>query len=235
MREQNLLPGGLPATYNHRWHKSSPNQIPFPHDNILCSCCLFCRGTFNCMMPAGVLAFGAATVAVLRKLRRPAHQNVHSVKFIPYSGEPASLVDCIVVDCTHPDAQTFTHHKNDNNPKVQPADCSTGIVLNALGVSSPSPELKTALEKPNVSVNHFDADALIAMWCLINREAARNHDKRALCCRTVTILSSDQGWFLDFLHPPLCRQGCSLGRVAVVTRQTSQLMITRTYQDCSSS
>ena len=146
-------------------------------------CCLYVQETFtySCKMPAGVLAFGAAT-AGLRKLRRPAHQIVHSVKYIPYSGEPASLVDCIVVDCTHPDAQTFTHHKNDNNPKVQPADCSTGIVLNALGVSSPSPELQIALEKPNVSVNHFDADALIAMWCLINREAARRHDKRALCC-----------------------------------------------------
>lgn len=87
--------------------------------------------------------------------------------------------DCVVVDCTHPDAQTFTHHKGDNNPPVTAADCSTGIVLNALHVKSPSPDLKMALAKPNVSVNHFDGDALLAMWCLINREAAVKYSKRA--------------------------------------------------------
>eukprot|EP00892_Ulva_mutabilis_P003797 jgi/Ulvmu1/178/UM001_0182.1 len=137
------------------------------------------------MMGPGVLLFSAATVAVLHKLRRTKPTRASSVKYIPYSGEPASLQDCVVVDCTHPDAQTFTHHKKDNNPSVQPADCSTGIVLNALGADAQSPELKTALEKPNVTVNHFDADGLLAMWSLINRDSAQKHSKLLRCAARI--------------------------------------------------
>jgi len=135
------------------------------------------------MMGAGALLIGAASAAVLRKIRQQRTTRCCSVTYVPFSKESNLVHDCVVVDCTHPDAQTFTHHKGDNNPAVTAADCSTGIVLNALDVTSPSPDLKMALEKPNVSVNHFDADALLAMWCLINREAAAKHSKRAFNTR----------------------------------------------------
>lgn len=131
------------------------------------------------MMSAGALVLGAATVAVWRKLKHHRAKNCRSVQYVAFSQDSAIVHDCVVVDCTHPDAQTFTHHKGDNNPAVKAADCSTGIVLNALSVASPSPDLKTALEKPHVTVNHFDADALLAMWCLMHRDLAGKYSKRA--------------------------------------------------------
>uniref|UniRef100_A0A061R1C2 Uncharacterized protein n=2 Tax=Tetraselmis sp. GSL018 TaxID=582737 RepID=A0A061R1C2_9CHLO len=75
------------------------------------------------------------------------------------------------VDCTHPRALTLTHHKGNRNPKqLKPADTSTGLVLNA--IRFPDGPASEWIEKPYVSTNHFDVDALTSVWTFINRELA---------------------------------------------------------------
>ena len=48
-----------------------------------------------------------------------------SRRYIPFN--PDKSEDCLFVDCTHPSALTFTHHKGHRNPPdVPPSDTSTG-------------------------------------------------------------------------------------------------------------
>eukprot|EP00951_Prasinocladus_malaysianus_P007687 scaffold55200_cov39-Prasinocladus_malaysianus.AAC.1 len=73
------------------------------------------------------------------------------------------------VDCSHPTALTLTHHKGNNNPPgLDLADTSTGgallpvrkcLVLHALKAAE-GDEISHWVEKPYVSTNHFDIDAL---------------------------------------------------------------------------
>lgn len=92
--------------------------------------------------------------------------------YVPFS--EAVAADAVVCDCTHPQRPTFTHHKGHRNPPgVPPADTSTGLVLNALASGAALPGW---LDRPAVTVNHFDGDALFSAWSVINRGAAAQHD-----------------------------------------------------------
>lgn len=133
----------------------------------------------NEMAAAAALLLGAATAGIYRKLKRAKSGRCYSVKYMSFSTESA-MNDCVVVDCTHPDAPTFTHHRGNNNPAVDASDCSTGIVLNALATTNPSECVKSALAKRHVSSNHFDADAVLACWSLMNRETAGEYGNGAL-------------------------------------------------------
>lgn len=91
--------------------------------------------------------------------------------YVPFS--EATAADAAVCDCTHPYAPTFTHHKGHRNPKdIKPADTSTGLVINAIASGNAFPGW---LDKPAVTVNHFDGDALFSCWSYINRTAALKH------------------------------------------------------------
>lgn len=78
---------------------------------------------------------GAATRLPAGETYSPFSADVARV-YAPFSADPALAGDdTLVVDCTHPSALTFTHHKGGRNPPlsaVPGSDCSTGIVLNAL-------------------------------------------------------------------------------------------------------
>ena len=91
--------------------------------------------------------------------------------YVPFS--EAVAADAAVCDCTHPEAPTFTHHKGHRNHKdIKPADTSTGLVINAIASGKP---FSGWLDKPAVTVNHFDGDALFSCWSYINRTAALKH------------------------------------------------------------
>eukprot|EP00887_Chlorella_sp_A99_P000342 scaffold13.g342.t1 len=93
----------------------------------------------------------------------------------PFTSED---VGAVIVDCTHPTALTFTHHKGSNNPQdVPPSDTSTGIVLNALKASAGGAAVAQAhLAREQVSVNHFDTDAVLSVWALIHPNEALRHE-----------------------------------------------------------
>lgn len=101
-------------------------------------------------------------------------------RYLPFSAN-LSAEDVLVVDCTHPACRTLTHHKGHCNPPlavVPGADTSTALVLNALRAQ---PQQAAALEawlgRPaHVSCNHFDADAVLSMWCVLNPEDALRHE-----------------------------------------------------------
>jgi len=96
-----------------------------------------------------------------------------NISYVPF--KEASISKAVVVDCTHPDAPTFTHHKSARNPKtLVPADTSTGLVLNALASGCPFPGW---LDRDAVTVNHFDGDALFSVWAFIHREKALKYEE----------------------------------------------------------
>lgn len=90
----------------------------------------------------------------------------------------------LVVDSTHPSAATLTHHKGHNNvPGVHPLDCSTGYVISALKAEKTGPStVQQALSKSQVTCDHFDIDAVLSIWCWINRAAALRHEKGTRQC-----------------------------------------------------
>lgn len=81
----------------------------------------------------------------------------------------------LVVDCTHASLLTISHHKGQRNPPGS-SDCSTGLVLDALAATGSEAQAVTPwLAKPRISVNHFDADAVLSMWAFIHRDVALQH------------------------------------------------------------
>lgn len=105
----------------------------------------------------------------------PPLQATPSRTYRPFTSED---VGAVIVDCTHPTALTFTHHKGSNNPQdVPPSDTSTGIVLNALKASAGGAAVAQAhLAREQVSVNHFDTDAVLSVWALIHPNEALRHE-----------------------------------------------------------
>jgi hypothetical protein len=102
----------------------------------------------------------------------------HRAAYVPFS--EASASGAVVVDCTHPDAPTFTHHKSARNPVgLEPGNTSTDLVLNALAAKSQS--FPGWLDKHAVTVNHFDGDALFSVWSFINRNEAMKYEKVLRC------------------------------------------------------
>lgn len=103
----------------------------------------------------------------------PSTKAAVSGSYVPF--KEASASNAVVVDCTHPDAPTFTHHKSARNPEgLVPADTSTGLVLNALTSGSP---FLGWLDRDAVTVNHFDGDALFSVWAFIHRAEAMNFEE----------------------------------------------------------
>ncbi|KAL4433981.1 hypothetical protein ABPG75_000422 [Micractinium tetrahymenae] len=99
------------------------------------------------------------------------------VKYVPWEAtKQAPAEDLLIVDCTHSSALTITHHKAARNPPKGASDCSTGLVLDALALAAKDPAAAAPwLARRRVSVNHFDADAVLSMWVVINRQAAPAH------------------------------------------------------------
>lgn len=101
------------------------------------------------------------------------NNNPNNISYVPF--REASISKAVVVDCTHPDAPTFTHHKSARNPEgLEPADTSTGLVLNALASGSAFPGW---LDRDAVTVNHFDGDALFSVWAFIHRADAMHYEE----------------------------------------------------------
>lgn len=73
----------------------------------------------------------------------------------------------IAVDCQHPSAFELSHWRGAKLSKQLEADTSTAIVLKALE------QKQTELNDYQfASVNHFDVDGFLGLWCLLNREKA---------------------------------------------------------------
>ncbi|PRW60398.1 hypothetical protein C2E21_1135 [Chlorella sorokiniana] len=144
------------------------------------------------------LGWGAAPASGAAPRRRPAFWRRSAAarpaaaaaaaapaRYLPWDGGskdgPSFAADVLVVDCTHGAAQTITHHKGQRNPPagLVASDCSTGLVLDALQAAASGGRAAKAiapwLAKPYVSVNHFDADAVLSIWAYINRGAALQH------------------------------------------------------------
>lgn len=130
-----------------------------------------------------------------------------AMAYVPFSSEAAGSVDVMVVDCTHPAALTFTHHKGHRNPPldmVPGSDTSTGLVLNALRASQEldSPAMLSWMDKPKVSVNHFDADALLSLWSYVQRDDALRHE--GVLRHTARLGDFREGGFGDGQHAQQC-------------------------------
>ena len=136
------------------------------------------------------LFFIAMAFVLKSLLLRRHHQVVYSSPaskapccYVPFSDAVAE--NSIVVDCTHPTQRTFTHHKGHNNhPDIPPADTSTALVLNALEseqLHNNNNNFSGWLDKPTVTVNHFDGDALFSTWAYIHREEALRHAALLRC------------------------------------------------------
>ena len=97
--------------------------------------------------------------------------------YIPWADTDASST--LVVDCTHGSARTVTHHKGSRNPPGGHSDTSTGLLLDALARASAggpaAAELAPWLDLPTVSVNHFDADAVLSVYGYCNQGTALQH------------------------------------------------------------
>jgi hypothetical protein len=93
--------------------------------------------------------------------------------FVPWEVAKNSDEGVLVVDCTHSSLPTITHHKGQRNPPGGRSDTSTGLVLDALetGAKAAAPWMSL----PAISVNHFDADAVLSMWSYMHPQAALQH------------------------------------------------------------
>jgi len=134
------------------------------------------------------------------------HHSAHSIpttspppsptlrRYIPWEAakDPQQAGQVLVVDCTHTSALTITHHKAARNPPGGASDCSTGLVLDALELAARDPAaVGPWLARPSVSVNHFDADAVLSMWTVINRDVAPAHSAGG--CRRVWVWARLRG------------------------------------------
>lgn len=118
-----------------------------------------------------------------RRYTKTRSATAEKASYVPFS--EAAVSGAVVVDCTHPSAPTFTHHKSARNPDgLTPADTSTGLVLNALLATqseSGASLFPGWLDCSAVTVNHFDGDALFSVWAFINRIEALKHDALLRC------------------------------------------------------
>jgi hypothetical protein len=144
------------------------------------------------------------------------------VTYVPFSNDPDGIYDdVLVVDCTHVSAATLSHHKGHSNVAGIPlSDSSTGLVLNALGMSDGSPELEKALCKAKVTSNHFDEDAVLSMWSWMDRDICSEYSRSVLSI-TLFACCVVGAYRLLFPHP--------LGQVEVgcSSKGKSQVLSTR--------
>jgi len=134
------------------------------------------------MLLAIIAVFMALSLAAAFVLRPPGRRRTAArpptacqLAYVPFI--EAGAAEALVVDCTHPSAPTFTHHKGSNNPPgLPPSDTSTGLVLNALRCRRDVPGVDRWLTRSAVAVNHFDGDALFSVWSLINPEHGLRHE-----------------------------------------------------------
>lgn len=103
--------------------------------------------------------------------------------FVPWSDDTTSLC----VDCHHPTAPNLTHHRQSKTPVELIADTSTEIVLNAAAQMHP-----LLTESSSVTCNHFDMDALGAVWAAI-------HPFHALERRTLLVECARLGDFRELV------------------------------------
>ncbi|GFR52476.1 hypothetical protein Agub_g15045, partial [Astrephomene gubernaculifera] len=98
-----------------------------------------------------------------------------SFSYVPFSRD---CKEVLVVDCTHPQACTLTHHKGQRNPaRLKQSDTSTGLVLNAIKATAwNAGQAYEWCQLPHVSTNHFDVDSFLSVWCYINRPLALQHE-----------------------------------------------------------
>lgn len=124
----------------------------------------------------GVWLFAASTPRAALH-HRPALPCLPPRRYVPWeAAKQAPTEELLIVDCTHPSALTVTHHKAARNPPGGASDCSTGLVLDLLALAGRDPSKAAPwLAQRRVSVNHFDADAVLSMWALIHRHAAPAH------------------------------------------------------------
>src|SRR5690606_13769044 len=78
----------------------------------------------------------------------------------------------IIVDSFHPNGLVLSHWRGAPTPVPLREDTSAGIVLQALKQNWP--DLATYRY---VTANHFDVDALVGVWALLNPEKALQQEE----------------------------------------------------------
>ena len=146
---------------------------------------------FHCLQFTAFLFRCVARRRTTQTLHIGTHVDMICPSYTPFSSSvDRSYAHCIVLDCTHPIATTLTHHKGHNNiTHAKPSCTSTGWVLNALQAAC-LPDcpvtVSTALQElHDATCNHFDADAVLAIWCWLNRESAIRHANGAQATRRI--------------------------------------------------
>jgi hypothetical protein len=97
----------------------------------------------------------------------------------------------VVVDSFHPNGLVLSHWREAPTPPALREDTSAGMVLQALWQQWP------ALESYHfVTANHFDIDALVGIWALLNPALALEHEQTL---RQMAVIGDFRE--LDLRHP----------------------------------
>ncbi|WP_246850325.1 DUF6687 family protein [Rufibacter roseolus] len=95
---------------------------------------------------------------------------MHAYTYLPFpqvKSQPA-----VVVDSFHPNGLVLSHWREAPTPPELREDTSAGMVLRALKQNYP------ALQQYRyVTANHFDIDALVGVWALLNPALALEHEE----------------------------------------------------------
>lgn len=124
------------------------------------------------MMIVAVMKLGRGPASFGRR-QPPRTTSSATTAFVPWEVAKEATEGVLVVDCTHPSLPTITHHKGQRNPPGGSSDTSTGLVLDTVGTGAPA--AAPWLSMPAISVNHFDADALLSMWSYMHSQEALQH------------------------------------------------------------
>jgi hypothetical protein len=117
----------------------------------------------------GTALIGAsATALVSLFISRTRRRKLREICFIPW--QEANLMkrsDIVAVDCSHDIFTCLTHHRTSDDDSFDDirGDTSTDMVINA--IQSGHPFLNNI---SHVTVNHFDVDAFMSVWALMNPE-----------------------------------------------------------------
>eukprot|EP01025_Chloroclados_australasicus_P065260 TRINITY_DN8897_c0_g1_i1.p1 TRINITY_DN8897_c0_g1~~TRINITY_DN8897_c0_g1_i1.p1 ORF type:complete len:471 (+),score=30.83 TRINITY_DN8897_c0_g1_i1:2-1414(+) len=151
-------------------HQSFGNQSP---SKIVLEVCRVSR-VMNCILPQQQLALSYKHYNLKPQPNITLVMATTTAPHIQYcsfdkSASGSQIDNLIVTDCTHPAAITLTHHKGSNNlENVEPADSSTSLVINA--IKSDNQFMKNQVKF--VTCNHFDIDAVLSIWAVINQKEA---------------------------------------------------------------
>ena len=112
--------------------------------------------------------------------------------------------DIIAVDMVHYRGMwglNFSHHQPNNNYSRYVADTSTEGVLKYIECEDLTP-----LKQHTITTHHFDSDALISVWCLLNPEIAQERTellKHVARCGDFFLYLDDKSAKLNFINEQL--------------------------------